>query len=101
MVEQAAVNRAVVGSSPTEAAIHCQVDELVSRIALKMRLQVQFLPELANIGSVAQWNRASSFYLESCGFKSYHSRLNKSKVKKKNLIISFSLLLFILLFSLV
>jgi hypothetical protein len=34
MVEQAAVNRAVVGSSPTEAAIHCRVDELVSRIAL-------------------------------------------------------------------
>jgi hypothetical protein len=34
MAEQAAVNREVVGSSPTEAAIHCQVDELVSRIAL-------------------------------------------------------------------
>jgi hypothetical protein len=34
MAEQAAVNRAVVGSSPTEAAIHCRVDELVSRIAL-------------------------------------------------------------------
>ncbi len=34
MVEQAAVNRAVVGSSPTEAGIHCRVDELVSRIAL-------------------------------------------------------------------
>jgi hypothetical protein len=34
MVEQAAVNRAVVGSSPTEAAIHCRVDELVSCIAL-------------------------------------------------------------------
>lgn len=34
MVEQAVVNREVVGSSPTEAAIHCRVDELVSRIAL-------------------------------------------------------------------
>ncbi len=27
MVEQAAVNRAVVGSSPTEAAIHCRMDD--------------------------------------------------------------------------
>lgn len=34
MGEQAVVNRAVVGSSPTGAAIHCRVDELVSRIAL-------------------------------------------------------------------
>lgn len=34
MAEPAAVNREVVGSSPTEAAIHCRVDELESRIAL-------------------------------------------------------------------
>lgn len=34
MVEQAAVNCEVVGSSPTGEAIHCRVDELVSRIAL-------------------------------------------------------------------
>jgi hypothetical protein len=31
MVEQAAVNREVVGSSPTGAAIHCRVDDMESR----------------------------------------------------------------------
>ncbi len=31
MAEQAAVNRKVVGSSPTGAAIHCRVDDMESR----------------------------------------------------------------------
>lgn len=34
MAEQAAVNRKVVGSSPTGAAIHCRVDDMESRARL-------------------------------------------------------------------
>jgi hypothetical protein len=56
MAEQAAVNREVVGSNPTGAAIHCRVDDLESRCDSESR-RCWFDPNLGNqlLGSRRRW----------------------------------------------
>ncbi len=66
MAEQAAVNREVVGSSPTGAAIHCRVDDLESRCESESQ-RCWFDPNLGNqllpcgvTGNIPRFERGDS-----------------------------------------
>ena len=72
MVEQAAVNHEVVGSSRTEVDIHCWVDELVSRIAsfFPYLSEPYCLVDLPNLVLLAQLEEAAVSKTLRCGFYS-------------------------------
>jgi hypothetical protein len=66
MAEQAAVNRDVVGSTPTGAAIHCRVDDLESRCDSESQ-RCWFDPNLGNqllpcgvTGNIPRFERGDS-----------------------------------------